>query len=820
MLTEDIIESLPREVLAQLGDIAAPKPAEIRLAELEQAVTRMRDEAVAARQNSGIEDLWLDCEEAYLGIDDENRGEFVGARWVKSTTMAGPLTKKERRSNDSNSVRSTAFIRMTSRYVDAGTAKVMEISQPLDGKPFSIEPTPVPEMVALKNSKKPIVHKQFGPLMRDAKPGEAGAPPAPGNPMVGVGLEANAQKPPEPTGATVPLTEADIVEEAIARAKDAADKAGTRIYDWMIESKLSAQMRKVIHDAARLGTGILKGPFPTLTRTRATTKGDDGNITLQILEEVKPAYQWADLWNIYPDPACGDNIQNGRYICEVDYLTPKAVEDMLGNKFYLKGRVEQVLKAGPGRHRQLNDRPTDEMNKDDDGRYQAWYFYGRISQEDAEACIECGATSLKNSKSLSVIVTMINNIIVRVTPNTLESGEFCYHALKWSPRAGHWTGVGVAEQIRTPQRMLNAATRLMLTNASKSAGSQIVLDRSCVEPADKNWTLYPDKLWFKSADATVDDVRKAFWTFEMPNVQKEMMAIIEYAFRIAEETCNIPLISQGQSGDNTPETLGGQQLQDNNANQLLRSIAAELDNSITLPVVLQSYEWLLLDPDVPNDEKGDFKIHAQGSSAMVERYIQNQSIPMVVQLSANPIYGLDPKRTAKEALKAQKFDPRKFELTKEELEQLSKQPPPEDSRVTAAKIAAEATIKRAAMDTDRDTKYNESLAARDQIQAQSRRDELLLKRELAILEYANREKTTLVNVKAMLAKVAMEQRTKKELAAAEIELADRSGMYDRTHDKLKHDADLRVDSVEPRGNNGIDPTPSLVRDEVSTNVTP
>jgi hypothetical protein len=44
----------------------------------------------------------------------------------------------------------------------------------------------------------------------------------------------------------------------------------------------------------------------------------------------------------------------------------------------------------------------------------------------------------------------------------------------------------------------------MLNNAGKSAGSQIVLDRSCITPATgtgNDWTLTPDKIWFKNADA-------------------------------------------------------------------------------------------------------------------------------------------------------------------------------------------------------------------------------------------------------------------------------------------------------------------------------
>jgi hypothetical protein len=67
--------------------------------------------------------------------------------------------------------------------------------------------------------------------------------------------------------------------------------------------------------------------------------------------------------------------------------------------------------------------------------------------------------------------------VVRATINPLDSGSFPYHSVPWQRRAGHWAGIGVGEQIRMPQKMINAATRAMLNNAGKSSGSQIVVDR-------------------------------------------------------------------------------------------------------------------------------------------------------------------------------------------------------------------------------------------------------------------------------------------------------------------------------------------------------
>ncbi len=69
------------------------------------------------------------------------------------------------------------------------------------------------------------------------------------------------------------------------------------------------------------------------------------------------------------------------------------------------------------------------------------------------------------------------------------------------------------------------------------------------------------------------------------------------------------------------------------------------------------------------------------------------------------------------------------------------------------------------MDTDRDAVYVQAQANRDQITAEAKFRELELKRELAMLEYANKNQITLDKIKADLAKKSMEINATRELAA-------------------------------------------------------
>lgn len=796
-------------------------------------IVTKRKEAIDARKSSGIEAIWLACEEAYLGIDDANRHEFADAKWAKPTSMQGPVTVESTRTDDS---RSTAFVRLTSRYVDAGAAKLAEILLPADDKAFKFGPTPIPEMVESKDDTRPAIGANGAPMMRPPDPAAPAAPvaPVPGAPPV----DPNA---PPAAPAPQPVTIADMAKQVMDEAKDKAEKAEKRIYDWMIECGYQAENRKVIHDCARIGVGVLKGPFPELRKSQAMVT-ENGGATLKQSEKIKPASKWIDAWNLFPDGACGENIHHGDHIFERDYLAPRLLKDLKKQKGYLSSQIDKVIREGPEKCNEDGANPNEKQHKN---RFQVWYFYGTLTAKEMRAANAVGVDEkLRDTDDVYAIITMVNDSVIRASINPLGSGQFPYYAMPWSRRAGSWAGVGVGEQVSMPQRMCNGSTRALLNNAGISCGPQFVIDRQAIMPGTPNdWRILPNKIWFKEPDAQFDDVRKVFMVVDIPNVGAQMMAVIEYAMRLAEEASSIPLISQGQTGPTTPDTLGATQLQNNNANTLLRAIGYSYDDYITDPHVRAYYEWLMLDPSVPTDEKGDWEINAHGSAAMVERAIQDQTYAQMGQMVLNPVFGVNPKKWFAEWMKSKRLDARVIQYTEEEQAKMAQTPPPPPVPIAVAQINAASHEKIAGMDAQQsgqppqadnsaqtatisanaklqDTKMrNESAERIAQTRAETemahvqterqiaadnaaaRHQERMDERELLLLKYSLENKVTLDQVKVDLAKTSMMDQTKRDLASAEISLAQSEGHQDRTHDMAKHAA-------------------SLVRDEMSTAETP
>lgn len=783
---------LPEDVRAyiksadQEGDI----PPESVLAAIGVSIGKLRDEAKEARISAHIEDRWRDAEEAYAGIDDANRSQVNGGfQWTKSMSKDGPITSDET-PDDSN--RSTLYVRLTQRYVDAGTAKLGEILLAPGAKSFSFTATPVPKLIDSKEDKRQILLDHLPgspPAMRAAQPGEVTAPsttsPSVGVPPVpapvGTAAPAGAAGPP-----TVPLTPADLAKENLSLVDKAAKKAEKRIYDWHVECRRTSHVRKVIFDAGRLGVGVLKAPFPRSSRQIATRKNADG-VEMAIRKVIQPASKWVDAWNFFPDPTCGEDIQDGDHCFEREWMGERAVRNLKTLPGYIASQIDKVLAEGPqkvnvkedGKSPETGD--TSQLKK---GKYETWYFHGTLTREEMGCiCTMAGRDTAKKfnaavppeKQQVYAIVTMINDSVVRATINPLDSGEFPYHTMPWQRRTGSWAGVGIAEQIATPQKMLTAAVRSMLDNAGISAGGQIVIDTSLITPADGEMGMSPHKIWYLNGDSAVMDVNKAFGLFKIDNVTQEMMLVVELAMRLGEEATSIPLITQGQSGPTTPDTFGAAQLQNNNANQLLRSIGHTFDDRITEPETRQYYEWLLLDPDVPDDEKGDWTIDAHGSSALVQQALQDQFIPTLAGLVLNPAYGLDPKRWAEMLVRSKQLQPKDFKYTDEEQARIDAQPPPAAPQIEVARINAAAKDKQLAADQVADAKAAEieiALGAK-KIGVEEHRiinettlglHDLDIRRELAMLDYANRHQISLDTVKSQLAQTAMKLQVQKELS--------------------------------------------------------
>jgi hypothetical protein len=737
------VASLAEEAAAQEA-----KNAELR-DKLGQVLVKRRDDAVKFRVGSGIERQWAEDQAYYEGEDETGRSLYY-----KGLTMDSPMIAKP---DKSSAFKSKVFLNITRPYVETASSKVIEVLSPVDDRAFSLKPSPIP--FALLEGR--VIEGQAIPPLPVA-PMAGEAPPQPGMleqagapPMAGQGAPTMINQ------AGQPATPGEVGQENDYEAdmelvRQAAKGAETWIDDALQKCGYNSELRSLVDESARLGTGIMRGPLPTMRMSRKAT--EDGYI---VVEEVVPTSKNISVWGAYPDPACGDDIHNGQFFIEHDMMVEKQVRDLTLLPGYVPEAIEKVIQEGPSRSNAIMGLMPPHLSLDTSAkRFDVWYYYGILSADDVVAMgCECGEIE----GGVPAVVTMINDTPVKAHLNPMSSGRFPYDFMRWQRTAGSPWGIGIARQIRACQSILNATVRSMMENAGLSSGPQVILGRGAIIPADGKWEVTPRKIWLLKPDADIPDVSKAFNAILIPSNQQELLMAVEFALKMAENVTGLPILLQGQQGPSgVPETVGGMQILVANASSLLRRMARIFDDSITKPHVTAYYDWMM---EFGEDDKikGDFQVIPRGASALVAKDMRATFLMSAVpQFLANPGFGIDPTRYFKEVAKLNGLEAADIQFSKAEMAALMEQGTPLEGRVQAAQIAAEARIEaekiqartdlaRIQRDQDRDTIYVQAENERTQVTSATKQAELELRRELAMLEFANKHQLTIEQIKAKLA---------------------------------------------------------------------
>lgn len=720
-LLQKSAEAAPAENLKPASDEPSMN-AEERLEKLNAlglALAEKRKLAIEARAQSGIEEQWTQDQEFFEGIDDANRNERSNDSATKPPGQAAPKKAEV-------TTGSTIFPNITAPYCEAAAARIADMLLPSDDKNFEIRPTPIPDLVSLSEGKVPRT------LLQDA------ARQFPGQP------DMAKQKIAEATQKAL---------EVIELANDRAKKAQSRIEDWLVEAQWHAEVRKVIEDSARIGSGVLKGPVPV----KRKSVGLDEQSVLTIKEKIVPGSKKISCWDLFPDlPGCGDNIHNGSFTFERDRFTQKQLLDLKGLPGYIPEAIDACLKEGPLNPTSDPKNPT-AMTGSDKSRFEVWFFHGFLNREELMAAgCKCEGDGPVN---LPAIITMVNNRVVKAALNPLDTGDFPYDVMPWRKKAGMPWGDGVARQIRTPQRIVTAALRTMMVNAGRAAGPIVVWDQGKLVPADGKNEITPWKLLYVGEDASIDDVRKAITHIEFPIYQAELERIIQIGLKLAEDVTGLPLILQGQQGK-APDTVGGMQLLNDNASSVLRRLARTFDDCITEPHIRRYYVWVLQYGEA--EEKGDFQIDARGSSALVERSIQNQELANIVQAALNPAFGIDPKKAMREYLKSRKLDPKAFEFDDEEWKQIveNMKKGPSDPRLAVAQLRAQLEERLKQMDQQFEAQENAKDRQLDAVLAE-------FNGKVEAMRMSGDRANVVAEIKAALADTVMKLRQQKEFYIAD-----------------------------------------------------
>lgn len=672
LVAREELERLPPEAREQYQQEEQARRE--RLQAFGLSFSRERKSYIEARAQSGVEKRWREDMEFYHGRDSvaQETTDMMSRLAVHGEASAQVRPREM-------ATRSRVFVNITRPKTNSAEARIADMLLPVDERNWGLKPTPVPDLVeAMKDTETPAVDEE-GPIEL-----------------------------PDEAGGVRPATVADAAAAQARMAAERASKMQDEIDDQLTEFDYNAECRAVIGTAARLGTGILKGPVVTnhMKRSWRPAQARDGSTiyVLEVVEERRPRSYCVSPWDFYPDMACGPDITHAEAVWERRRVTARELRMLAKAPGYMADEIREVLREGPLKISPDDSRPKTTADGttrvEDETRFDLWERHGDVKREFLE---DCGCPTPKDDlEHVSGCVVMVNNRVIKAYIHPLDTEDLIYDVYVWEPDEDCVFGFGVPYLLRqASQRIVNAAVRQMMDHGGVSAGPQVIIRRNIVQPADGVEEVSGRKLWYLMDDGyKIDEV---FGVKEIGSHINDYIAIIELALKFADEEVALPMIMAGERGS-APEQVGSMTMLMNAATTVLRRLVKRFDDRITKRHIRRYYDWNM--QYNPREEiKGDYEVDARGSTSLMQRDLSNQAMIKWLSALGNPAlaYMFDKLRLVKKALQAEYIPPDDVLKPDDEIkriEEAMKNQKPEPS--PDARLAAEVELKEGEAEREHD----------------------------------------------------------------------------------------------------------------------
>lgn len=521
--------------------------------------------------------------------------------------------------------RSKAFLSLTRTKVQANTSRMSDLLFPANGaKNWSIKPSPIPEL-------NPVLIQQL--VQQYAQ--QTGTAPD----------EAFIRK--------------FINEEATRRATSMEKE----MEDQLNEVRYRHTIREVIRSGNIYGTGVLKGPLVRQSVSKRWLPGQDGSWVSVQVTKIDPWLEFVPIWDIYPDMSAR-KIEDMRGIFQRYVMNRNKVFELSKRADFNKDAIITYLKSHPEGDadyknfenflRSMNPAGAETTGYKETtsagttsigdgrgvvsrkGKYEVREFWGYVGIEElAEAGIEIDEEVM--GLEVAVNIWLIGNVIIKAVIAPIEGVTFPYHFFYYEKDDSSIYGEGIPAVMRDGQKLFNAAVRAMLDNAAISAGPIIEANTDLLDVTEDPRDIYPFRVFLRDGqgqEATAPAIR----VFDIKSNTDNYMKMIQFFMTVNDEITTIPRYQYGESNQvgGAGRTATGLSMLMGAANITLKDQIKNFDDGVTVPFIRALYFWNM-EFNPKEHIKGDYSVHACGSTSLVAREVKAESLAQFVQMTNNPV---------------------------------------------------------------------------------------------------------------------------------------------------------------------------------------
>ena len=406
------------------------------------------------------------------------------------------------------------------------------------------------------------------------------------------------------------------------------------IHDEIDESSGSQELRNAIFESVLLGTGIIKGPFTFNKTLHRYVKNEDGTRSYQPEQVKVPRLEFVSAWDFYPDPNA-KTIEECEYVVHRHKLNKNQLRDLLDRPFFDKEAVLETLQDGPNyRNRTFETqiKAEDDSNTTETDRFEVLEFWGCVDKkvlEDAQIPVPEG---MDDEKEMQINAWVTENRVLRMVVNPFKPYRIPYNAFPYEKNPYSFFGIGVPENMKDAQQIMNGHARMAIDNLALSGSLVFDVDESALV-AGQNMDVYPGKIFRRQAGMP----GQAIHGLKFPNTSTENMMMFDKFRQLADESTGIPSYSHGQTGvQSMTRTASGMSMLLSAANLNIKTVVKNLDDFLLKPLGEAYFQWNMQFYEGDLAIEGDLEVKATGTSSLMQKEVRSQRLTMFLQSVQNP----------------------------------------------------------------------------------------------------------------------------------------------------------------------------------------
>ena len=548
--------------------------------------------------------------------------------------------------------KSRVFVKVTKTKVLAAYGQLVDVLFSANKFPISVEETKVPEGASEYAHLNPVKEtlQNAGPNIEGGS--DQSMPP---EQMTLLGFEGDGRE--LPKGATFSGLQEDkeflgslkgeLGDEAVKEgsaplpemaqirpATKLARRMEKLIHDEIDESSGSQELRNAIFESVLLGTGIIKGPFTFNKTLHRYVKNEDGTRSYQPEQVKVPRLEFVSAWDFYPDPNA-KNIEECEYVVHRHKLNKNQLRDLLDRPFFDKEAVLETLEDGPNyRNRTFETqiKNEDDANTYDQDRFEVLEFWGCVDKKVLEESQIPIPEGMDDEKEMQINAWVTENRVLRMVVNPFKPYRIPYNAFPYEKNPYSFFGIGVPENMKDAQQIMNGHARMAIDNLALSGSLVFDVDESALV-AGQNMDVYPGKIFRRQAGMP----GQAIHGLKFPNTSTENMMMFDKFRQLADESTGIPSYSHGQTGvQSMTRTASGMSMLLSAANLNIKTVVKNLDDFLLKPLGEAYFQWNMQFYEGDLAIEGDLEVKATGTSSLMQKEVRSQRLTMFLQSVQNP----------------------------------------------------------------------------------------------------------------------------------------------------------------------------------------